>query len=310
MQSTNSYYIMKQILRYTLAILSVAILLGCEKSLTDIPVPPKDATEYISPLEDGNTWVFGLGPKHVITEIIGEDTIISERNMYMTQIIQGDSLFNGKICKKLYYYFHYNPTVGEGDTVYTEEKFPRIFPGAFYICTDAEGMHHKNYENYPDDDIYIGFASYLYYGYYDIPILLHEENFVISEFVSVAYDTTIYETPIISLNLAKGDVFHRFEVTNVSSITLCDGKSRRVMEIIADRVTFPDKTYHTYWIEGIGCIVNGINLFESTVKPSIVIKLISFSTNGREIYTGVEGDFTASGMFFNYASNFYTTEIR
>ena len=137
---------MKQIFKTTLLLLSFVLLCGCEETL--IPVPPKDASEYISPLEDGNKWVIKLTTKHVITEIVGNDTTISQRDVYMTQVIQGDSLFNGKICKKLYYYFHYKPTVGKGDTVYMGEKFPRIFPDAHYICSDKENLYYGNVDEH------------------------------------------------------------------------------------------------------------------------------------------------------------------
>ena len=302
---------MKQIFKTTLLLLSFVLLCGCEETL--IPVPPKDASEYISPLEDGNKWVIKLTTKHVITEIVGNDTTTSQRDVYMTQVIQGDSLFNGKICKKLYYYFHYKPTVGKGDTVYMGEKFPRIFPDAHYICSDKENLYYGNADEHPDD-VFIQLARQFYVSHYTSPVLLYEKDFVIWQlFRGIPDADNIYETHIISLNLAAGDEFWFFETTNTSSIILCDGKERRVMRVRAEKNFAPNpKYYTTYWIEGIGCIVNGITPIqtETLFRPTSMEKLISFSTNGQEIYCGIEGDFTTSGILLNRIANIYTTVQR
>jgi hypothetical protein len=296
---------MKQIFKTTLLLLSFVLLCGCEETL--IPIPPKDASEYISPLEDGNKWVFKLTTKHVITEIVGNDTTTSQRDVYMTQVIQGDSLFNGKICKKLYYYFHYKPTVGKGDTVYMGEKFPRIFPDAHYICSDKENLYYGNADEHPDD-VFIRLAQQFYVAHYTSPVLLYEKDFVIAHLHRE--DDTWYESPVIALNITKGDLFRSFEVRNASSITMSDGKSRRVMQVRTERFVAPKpKYYTTYWIEGIGCIVNGINPTQTRTiyQPSKMLRLVSFSTNGQEIYTDAEYDYTPHGLFLDYTSDIYTT---
>lgn len=302
---------MKAVLKITLVLLSIVLLYSCEEPL--MSVPPKDASEYITPLEDGNRWVFKLTTKHVITEIVGNDTTTSERDIYMTQIVQGDSLFNGKICKKLYYYFHYKPTVNKGDTVYKGAKFPRIFPDAFYICSDKENVYYGNANEYPDD-VFIQLARLFYVEHYTSPVLLCEKDFVIWQlFRGIPDADNINEAHIISLNLATGDDFWLFETTNTSSITLCDGKERRVMQVRGERIFFPNpKYYTTYWIEGIGCIVNGISPLqtETLFRGTCMEKLISFSTQGQEIFTGVEGDFTTSGLLLDKTCKIYTTEQR
>ena len=298
---------MKTLLKIGLTLLSIVLLCGCEEPL---PVPPKDASEYITPLEDGNRWVFELTVKHVITEIVGNDTTTSERDVYMTQIIQGDTLVNGAVCKKLYYYFHYKPTVSKGDTVYMGENSPRIFPDAYYICSDKENIYYEDALDYPED-IFLQLAVRVYSRMYSSPILLYEKDFVIAHLHRE--DDTWYEFPVIALNITKGDLFRSFEVRNASSITMSDGKSRRVMQVRAEKVVVPNpKYYTTYWIEGIGCIVNGINPTQTTTiyQPSIMLRLMSFSTNGQEIYTGAEGGFSAYGLFLNHISDIYTTVQR
>ncbi len=296
---------MKTLLKIGLTLLSIVLLCGCEEA--PIPVPPKDASEYITPLEDGNRWVFELTTKHYITEIVNNDTTTSKRNVYMTQIIQGDTLVNGAVCKKLYYYFHYKPTVSKGDTVYMGENSPRIFPDAYYICSNMENIYYTDESEYPDD-IFLQLAVRVYSRMYSSPILLYEKDFVIAHLHRE--DDTWYEYPFIALNITKGDLFSSFEVRNASSITMSDGKSRRVMQVRAEKVVVPNpKYYTTYWIEGIGCIVNGINPTQDATiyLPTIIEKLISFSTNGQEIYTGVEGDFGAHGLFLDHTSKIYTT---
>ena len=151
-------------------------------------------------------------------------------------------------------------------------------------------------------------------AHYTSPVLLYEKDFVIWQLFRGIPDTdNIYETHIISLNLAKDDVFWFFETKNTSTIALCDGKERRVMQVRAEKNFFPNpKYYTTYWIEGIGCIVNGITPIqtETLFRPTSMEKLISFSTNGQEIYSGVEGDFTTTGIVLNKIANIYTTVQR
>ena len=265
---------LKQSTLLSAIVIMLSQLFACET------LPPKDISEYISPLVDGNTWVMYIG-RMPIPQVVNGDTIYTFRKAYTTNLIDGDTIINGKECKKSHLYFHFNPTVQEGDTVYTSDKCPHIFPGAIYEY----------------DDIYNDMRS-IYKVTDNNPEHYYEEDFVIYCFMEGTYMGEEYcdSYPVINLNLSTGERFKDlWRVVGVSSITLSDGKERRMMEVK------PQNSHHclgsktTYWIEGIGSVRYGISQPPATFmyKPA-PYHLIRFSTNGQVIYTSEEVD------YFNY----------
>ena len=254
------------------------------------PLPPKDASEYITPLEDGNTWVIHLNRGFDFPQEINGDTTYAFRQVYMTNTIDGDTIVRGKKCKKVHAYLHHNPTVKEGDTVYTSVSCPQIFPGAFYIYGHENTITDSiTYYNYPEDSYAILMREV---SFFFNPSCFYEENYVIKAILpyktggEVVY--SVFE--VIDLNPVKGEKFGGYEIKDVSTITFADGKERRMIEVGAKNNHY--NTYLTsYWIEGIGSVKFGITLgrnYAFACQPTIFDKVVSFSTYGQVIYTAEE----------------------
>ena len=278
---------LKQSTLLSAIVIMLSQLFACET------LPPKDISEYISPLVDGNTWVMYIG-RMPIPQVVNGDTIYTFRKAYTTNLIDGDTIINGKECKKFHLYFHFNPTVQEGDTVYTSDKCPHIFPGALYVCGNDKAYNKLQSD---DNDIYNVLRGFFTYWSYN-PSYMYEEDFTIREISHYKYmgKEETADWPIVNLNLSTGERFKDlWRVVGVSSITLSDGKERRMMEVK------PQNSHHclgsktTYWIEGIGSVRYGISQPPATFmyKPA-PYHLIRFSTNGQVIYTSEEVD------YFNY----------
>ena len=278
---------LKKTITLSITILAVALLYSCQE-----PIPPKDMQEYITPLEDGNTWITHFHGTYKFFDIVDGDTIDFHRKLYMTNVIDGDTIINGIKCKLYHTYYHHNRTINDGDTVYTSHKCPQIFPNAVYICGVHENLSYDDIvENLNDPDY--TYAKLTYFAEKlngDNPEFYYEEDFIINKIYSTDYGWRT--VPIIALNVAKGDSIFDFKVEDVSSITLADGKERRYIKVGTHSNGLVKHITH-YWIEGIGATLDGINkMSESYIifRPTIYDKVISFSTHGEEIYTAEDSD--------------------
>ena len=292
---------MNKAIRSTIALLVVFNFISCQES--ELPLPPKDISQYITALEDGNTWVTAFEGEKNFPQVIDGDTVYCSRKLYMTNMINGDTIVDGKKRKLYHTYFHHTPTIEPGDTVYTSDRCPQIFPDAVYMCGSGDILYQTFYYeiDHPNrKNIYCNLMVYAHKAWETNPSIYYEDNYTIKmwgQFNSYFDKWDSDSIPIISLNLTCNDTFRYYKITNVSDIQLNDNKIRRKFRAEYKREKNNDAPGGfwgdvDYWIEGLGSIRHGINscLGIQRVQPTNVNKVISFTSHGQVIYTAEEDD--------------------